>query len=74
MQFDSLDRHLMHLLDLNARMSLTTLANKLKCSRETVNYRIKRLQKSGAIKGFKTKINWVVAQLRPSSDVMFYST
>lgn len=57
MKLDLLDRHLMRLLDIDARTNLMKLAGSLRCSRETVNYRIKRLQKLGVIRGFKAKIN-----------------
>jgi Lrp/AsnC family transcriptional regulator len=58
MSFDTTDKHLVFLLDLNARAPLTVLATQLKLSREAVNYRIKRLFKTGVINSFLTKLSF----------------
>lgn len=48
---------LLYRLDRNSRESLTSLAKKLKTSKEVVHYRIHRLQKEGYLKKFYTIIN-----------------
>ncbi|MBN1170536.1 Lrp/AsnC family transcriptional regulator [Candidatus Micrarchaeota archaeon] len=58
MKIDSTDKRLVFLLDDNARASLSELASQLRLSREAVNYRIKKLQRSGTIKAFITKLNF----------------
>ena len=55
---DTVDRHLLYLLHQNSRASLTDLASELGCSRETVNYRIANLCKSGVIRSFVTKMDF----------------
>ncbi len=54
---DLLDRKIMYELDLNARISASQLAKKLRKSKETVNFRIKRLIEESYIKGFYTIFN-----------------
>lgn len=51
-KLDLLDKKIICYLDLDSRQSATSLAKKLKASKETVNFRIKRLLKNGVIKGF----------------------
>ncbi|VVC04312.1 putative HTH-type transcriptional regulator [Candidatus Bilamarchaeum dharawalense] len=58
MKMDTTDKHLLYLLDQNARMSLTKLGSELQISRESVNYRIKKLQRNKIIKTFVTKLNF----------------
>lgn len=57
MDLDLLDKKIMYELDLNARASVTEIARKVRASKETVNFRIKRLVKDGYIKGFYTLFN-----------------
>ena len=54
---DLLDKRIIYGLDLNARISSTRLAKKLRKSKDTVNFRINRLIKEGYIKGFYTVFN-----------------
>ena len=54
---DLLDRRIMHELDLDARISASQLARKVKKSKETVNFRLNRLLREGFIKGFYTVFN-----------------
>jgi len=54
---DSIDRKIMYLLSLNARISNSTIARHLNLSRESVAYRIKRLQDLRILNGFLTLIN-----------------
>jgi DNA-binding Lrp family transcriptional regulator len=60
---DLLDRKIMYELDINARISATKLAKKLRKSKETINFRINRLSKNGLLKGFyaifnSSKLGW----------------
>ena len=57
LDLDLLDRKLMWALDLDARAPATQLARQLKQSKETINFRIKRLLERGALKGFYTAFN-----------------
>lgn len=53
---DPLDRELIHLLQANARESTATLARKLGVARTTVVARLARLEASGAIVGYTTRL------------------
>ena len=57
MELDLLDKKIMYELDLNARSSVTEIAKKVRASKETVNFRIRRLLKDGYLKGFYTVFN-----------------
>ncbi|MFA6214755.1 MAG: Lrp/AsnC family transcriptional regulator [Candidatus Micrarchaeia archaeon] len=54
---DLLDRRIMHELDLDARISASRLARKVRKSKETVNFRLRRLLREGYLKGFYTVFN-----------------
>lgn len=54
---DLKDRQLLYELDLNARQSFNELAKKLRLNKNTVQYRISRLQKLGIIRNFYTLID-----------------
>ena len=56
-QIDETDYHLINELALNARAPLIELAEKFKCSSQTINYRIKRLKKEGLIQSFRVAVN-----------------
>jgi DNA-binding Lrp family transcriptional regulator len=56
-ELDLLDRKLMYELDINARIPVTQLAKKVRASKETVNFRLKRLLEEEYIKGFYTLTN-----------------
>ncbi len=56
-ELDLLDRKLMYELDLNARISASQLARRLRRSKETVNFRLRRLLREGYLKGFYTVFN-----------------
>jgi DNA-binding Lrp family transcriptional regulator len=49
---DALDQKLLDLLTRDARMSLAMLARRLGVARSTVQYRLERLERSGAIGGY----------------------
>ncbi|MBI2655036.1 AsnC family transcriptional regulator [Candidatus Woesearchaeota archaeon] len=55
-ELDLLDRKILYELDLNSRLSISTLAKNVRASKETVNFRLKRLVKNEYIKGFVTTL------------------
>jgi DNA-binding Lrp family transcriptional regulator len=54
---DNLDKKILCQLDLDARLSANKIAKKLNVSKETINFRINRLQKNNIIKGFYPMID-----------------
>ena len=69
-KLDSIDKKILYVLDLNARIPTTKIAKKLRQSRERVNYRINNLVKKGVIRKFVTMIN--PAKLEYSIYKMFF--
>jgi len=57
-KIDSLDYKLLNELALNARIPLVELSEKLGCSSQNVNYRIKNLVKNNIIQGFRVNIDY----------------
>ena len=57
-EIDEVDHQLLNELAVNARVPLIELAEKLDCSSQTVNYRIKNLVKGGIIKAFRVNIDY----------------
>ena len=57
-KIDNIDLKLLNELSLNARANLLSLANVINCSSQTVNYRIKRLQKNGVIQSFRVNLDF----------------
>ncbi len=57
MSLDLLDRKIMYELNANSRSPVTTIAKKLRISKETVNFRINRLTRKEYIKLFYTLFN-----------------
>ncbi len=57
MVFDQLDKKIMSELDLNAREPATSIAKKIRASKETVNFRINRLVERKYIRLFYTIFN-----------------
>ena len=53
---DDLDRTIIALLRADARMSLATLARRLKVARSTVQARLERLETNGTITGYTLKL------------------
>jgi len=49
---DMKDKKILYELDMNARQPMSQIAKKVRLSKETVNYRIKRLEKKGIIEGY----------------------
>jgi DNA-binding Lrp family transcriptional regulator len=56
-ELDIYDKKILFELDINSRISASKLAKKLKIPKETVNYRIKRLEKNGWINHMYTIFN-----------------
>ncbi len=54
---DALDKKILYLLSLNARISNTSIAGHLKLSREVVTYRIKKMQEAEILHGYLTLVN-----------------
>lgn len=53
---DELDRSILGLLGADARMSVATLARRLKVARSTIQARLERLELSGVIAGYTLKL------------------
>ena len=53
---DNLDRQLIELLKVNARLPVVTLAKSLGCARSTVQLRLKALEDSGVISGYTVSV------------------
>jgi len=53
---DELDRNLLGLLGADARMSVATLARRLKVARSTIQARLERLETNGTIVGYTLKL------------------
>ena len=53
---DDMDRTILGLLSADARMSVATLARRLKVARSTVQARLERLETSGMILGYTVKL------------------
>jgi DNA-binding Lrp family transcriptional regulator len=59
-KLDDLDRHLLSLLQSNARESTAMLARKLKVARTTVVARIARLEREGVVSGYGVRLGQVL--------------
>ena len=57
-EIDKMDYEILNQLATNARVPLIDLAEKLGCSSQTVNYRMKDLIKKGVIKAFRVHIDY----------------
>jgi DNA-binding Lrp family transcriptional regulator len=67
---DDLDRNILTLLGADARMSVATLARKLKVARSTVQARLERLETTGIIAGYTLKLGEVAKQGRLRASVL----
>jgi len=56
-KIDSYDKKIMYELDFNSRIPISALARKVRLPKETVNYRIKRLEAAGTLRYFHALIN-----------------
>lgn len=57
MNLDLKDKKILQILELNARIPLTTLAKQVKLSKQVVKYRIEKLEKQNIIQGYNAIIN-----------------
>ena len=64
-EIDDLDRQLLFLLDKNCRQSTSQLSEELGRSRQTIEYRMRRLQESGVLLGFNTTFNAAKMGFKP---------
>lgn len=67
-KLDKIDRRILFELDKNARIPETTLAKLVKRSKESVRYRIRKLQDDGIIRGFTiwidpTKLGFITSKI-----------
>ena len=67
---DDLDRTILGLLGADARMSVATLARRLKVARSTIQARLERLESSGVIAGYTVKLGEAARQTRIRATVL----
>ncbi|WP_372841545.1 Lrp/AsnC family transcriptional regulator [Phaeovulum sp.] len=67
---DDLDRALLGLLGADARVSVATLARRLKVARSTIQARLERLETSGIIAGYTLKLGEAARQGRIRATVL----
>ena len=67
---DELDRNILALLGADARMSVATLARRLKVARSTIQARLERLETSGIIAGYTLKLGESAKQGRLRASVL----
>ncbi|MBT9247807.1 Lrp/AsnC family transcriptional regulator [Gemmobacter fulvus] len=67
---DELDRNILGLLGADARMSVATLARRMKVARSTVQARLERLETTGVIAGYTLKLGEGARQGRLRASVL----
>ena len=67
---DDLDRSIISLLSADARMSVATLARRLKVARSTIQARLERLETGGIIAGYTLKLGEEARQGRLRASVL----
>ncbi len=67
---DDLDRNVLTLLGADARMSVATLARRLKVARSTIQARLERLETGGIIAGYTLKLGEAARQGRLRASVL----
>lgn len=67
---DELDRSILALLGADARMSVATLARRLKVARSTIQARLERLETSGVIAGYTVKLGELAREGRLRASVL----
>lgn len=67
---DDLDRSVLTLLGADARMSVATLARRLKVARSTIQARLERLETTGVIAGYTLKLGEAARQARLRASVL----
>ena len=55
---DEIDREIVRLLCANGRLNQERIAQEVKLSRSAVHERVRRLEKQGAIRGYKALVDW----------------
>lgn len=67
---DELDRNILGLLGADARMSVATLARRLKVARSTIQARLERLETSGVIAGYTIKLGEAAREGRLRATIL----
>jgi DNA-binding Lrp family transcriptional regulator len=67
---DDLDRNILTLLGADARMTVATLARRLKVARSTIQARLERLETTGVIAGYTVKLGEAARQGRLRASVL----
>jgi len=67
---DDLDRAILVQLGADARLSLATLARRLKVARSTIQARLERLESTGVIAGYTLKLGEAARQTRIRATVL----
>ena len=67
---DELDRNILGLLTTDARVSVATLARRLKVARSTVQARLERLETTGVIAGYTVKLGETARQGRIMATIL----
>ena len=67
---DDLDRQILALLSADARISVATLARRLKVARSTIQARLERLETGGIIAGYTVKLGEAARQGRIRATVL----
>ncbi|OYX41901.1 MAG: AsnC family transcriptional regulator [Rhodobacterales bacterium 32-67-9] len=67
---DDLDRSILGFLGSDARISVATLARRLKVARSTIQARLERLESSGVIAGYTVKLGEAARQNRIRATVL----
>jgi len=67
---DELDRNIVGLLGADARMSVATLARRLKVARSTIQARLERLETTGIIAGYTIKLGEAAREGRLRATIL----
>jgi DNA-binding Lrp family transcriptional regulator len=67
---DDLDRNILGLLGADARMSVATLARRLKVARSTIQARLERLETTGIIAGYTLRLGEAAREGRLRASVL----
>lgn len=78
-EIEGIDKKILNILVENSRLSLRQISKKIKVSAATVMHRIRKLEKSGAIKKYTTKLDYekigydveVMIEIRVSKGKLF---
>jgi DNA-binding Lrp family transcriptional regulator len=67
---DELDRNILGLLSADARVSVATLARRIKVARSTIQARLERLEASGVIVGYTVRLGEAAREARLRASVL----